>query len=449
MTTIRQESIRLRTARNALAVCVGLAFASSMTRIGAAAPMPPANTTWTVENCDDDGVGSLRQVLTMVADHDTVDLSALTCSTITLTSGQLVVGVDNLGLFGNGVTIAATASRRVLSHTGAGTLIAYGVNFIDGFASGAKGGCIYSQGSVDLNRVTVRGCAASGPRGIAGGGIFAAGDIDVAYSTIADNEAILAGGRYYDSAHGGGLAAYGNIDIASSTISGNSVISNSVYSDSGGFSSGGAVTITYSTISANHAYVGGAGSTHGWAESDIVDSTISGNTSILSGAGLVSFDSVLRIQSSTIAFNSSSRGFCGAGVLTLGFQNVLYIESSIIAKNTGASGAPQDICWQGSGGGGVLGQNDLIIASFGGEPSDTIHDDPLLAPLADNGGGTMTHALLPGSPAIDRGSNASQLATDQRGAPRISGSSADIGAFELQQPAPPDEIFRNGFDASG
>ena len=69
------------------------------------------------------------------------------------------------------------------------------------------------------------------------------------------------------------------------------------------------------------------------------------------------------------------------------------------------------------------------------------------APLADNGGPTLTHALLTGSPAIDAGSNPANLATDQRGGTlrsRVSGAAADIGAFETQPPA--DAIFADGFD---
>lgn len=62
----------------------------------------------------------------------------------------------------------------------------------------------------------------------------------------------------------------------------------------------------------------------------------------------------------------------------------------------------------------------------------------LLGPLSDNGGPTRTHALLPGSPAVNRGDNdsASGLPYDQRGSgfARISGGTVDIGAYELQLP---------------
>jgi len=76
-------------------------------------------------------------------------------------------------------------------------------------------------------------------------------------------------------------------------------------------------------------------------------------------------------------------------------------------------------------------------------PSDTIFADPLLAPLADNGGLTPTHALLSGSPAIDAGDDGG-WDTDQRGTgyPRVLNAHADIGAYEVD----PDLIFRNGFD---
>jgi hypothetical protein len=75
-------------------------------------------------------------------------------------------------------------------------------------------------------------------------------------------------------------------------------------------------------------------------------------------------------------------------------------------------------------------------------PGDLQNTDPLLGPLQDNGGPTLTHALLPGSPAIDAGDNGNAPATDQRGLPRImdgdgNGSFlADIGAYELQNGVP-------------
>jgi hypothetical protein len=87
-----------------------------------------------------------------------------------------------------------------------------------------------------------------------------------------------------------------------------------------------------------------------------------------------------------------------------------------------------------------------VIATSATLPPDTIADDPLLGPLTDNGGLTLTMALMPGSPAIDAGNNVAALADDQRGTGflRHVGVRTDIGAFEVQDP---DFLFSDGFDA--
>jgi len=87
--------------------------------------------------------------------------------------------------------------------------------------------------------------------------------------------------------------------------------------------------------------------------------------------------------------------------------------------------------------GALTGSHNLIEDGSGGLP-DTITGDPNLAPLANNGGPTLTHALLAGSPAIDAGDDALAvdaitglpLTTDQRGLPysRINRARVDIGA---------------------
>ena len=70
--------------------------------------------------------------------------------------------------------------------------------------------------------------------------------------------------------------------------------------------------------------------------------------------------------------------------------------------------------------------------------------DPILGPLADNGGPTLTMALLPGSPAIDAGDTSLAPATDQRGFPRPAGLAADIGAFEYGSVMPTIAVSRSG-----
>jgi hypothetical protein len=63
-------------------------------------------------------------------------------------------------------------------------------------------------------------------------------------------------------------------------------------------------------------------------------------------------------------------------------------------------------------------------------PGDQVNTDPMVGPLAENGGPTLTHALLTGSPAIDAGDDAVCPATDQRGVSRPQGVACDIGAYE-------------------
>jgi hypothetical protein len=106
-------------------------------------------------------------------------------------------------------------------------------------------------------------------------------------------------------------------------------------------------------------------------------------------------------------------------------------QSTIVANNFVGS-TPQDIWAQVDFDAFVIGADNLIEASNAPLPVDTIMADPMLGPLANNGGRTRTHALLIGSPAIDAGNNDGGFAWDQRGPgfPRVVGPRTDIGAFE-------------------
>src|ERR1019366_8634124 len=94
-----------------------------------------------------------------------------------------------------------------------------------------------------------------------------------------------------------------------------------------------------------------------------------------------------------------------------------------------ASGAPgtNGTAWGGTACGPL--PNTLIVSNTpaGGDS----FADPKLGPLANNGGPTLTMALLPGSPAIDAGNTSLAPATDQRGVPRPFSLAADVGAFEF------------------
>ena len=155
------------------------------------------------------------------------------------------------------------------------------------------------------------------------------------------------------------------------------------------------------------------------------------------------------MASTTIAFNKASTNGANGG-LSMGYPATL--QSTLISNNL-AAGAPSDVagqCGLTACSPPVSGANNLIVSSRVPVPNDTLTSDPLLTPLDNHGGTTLTHGLGPGSPAIDHGNDAGaghrQLHEDQRGYgyPRITGANADIGAFESG--SGPDRIFFDGFD---
>jgi len=161
----------------------------------------------------------------------------------------------------------------------------------------------------------------------------------------------------------------------------------------------------------------------------IVNSTISGNRAGSWSVGGASGH--VTITNSTIAFNSAAT--CHATMAGTTF----HLESTIVADNTcGVGAADQDLTVLDDNLPPVEGEDNLVTSANVPLPADTIGADPMLLPLADNGGRTQTHALATGSPAIDSGNNEAGLAYDQRGTgfTRTSGVRTDIGAFERQQP---------------
>lgn len=453
--------------RRILATCIAALLATEVapahTSDMSPAAEPPRGNTLIVTNCDDNGPGSLRATLASATEGDAIDLTELECSTITLTSGELATALDDIRLTGNGQTISAGGDSRVIAHTGSGTFTASGLIFADGVVSGvaqAQGGCLYSSGSLALSSVTVQDCLAASVPDIdyslaLGGGVFSRNETHLTESTVTNNEVIPALG-YYSYAFGGGVFTWGPLTVTRSTISGNSVLGNGSglygYQEGGGIYARSSAEIRDSTITGNSAFITGGVVLRGNNEngvSTIANSTISGNMGVFRVGGVSSNEHVLNIWNSTIAFNTVSLLpgplVDGAGVLILGHNQELNLRSSIIANNT-SSGISDDLCLNDFSHQTLVGSDNLIQVSNIDLP-DTIHTDPMLAPLADNGGGTLMHALLPGSPAINAGNNLAGLTYDQRGDgfDRVIGPSADIGAYEEQQP-PPDGIFANGFE---
>ncbi len=281
----------------------------------------------------------------------------------------------------------------------------------------ARGGAI-----VTIRDMTLTGANRPGSSG-AGVSIFEAGsDLTLERVRVTGNTA---------GVDGAGVENSQSVTIIDSLIDGNSAgqFGGGVYT----FSSG-ATVIQNTTITGNAAGTEGGGSFTNGGTVSIVNSTITGNTVTSGNGGAVAVAAgATTVNNSTLWDNSASAAAqsayqSGAGTVT--------VANSIL----GEPELGQNVC------GGTVGSADNNILTnadgcgFTPLASDQTGStgseiDPLLGALADNGGPTRTLGLLPLSPAIDAGNNATCELTDQRGLTRIVGSACDIGAFEVQAPA--------------
>jgi hypothetical protein len=412
-----------------------------------------------VTNCNDSGPGSLRAAVAGAFSGDTIDMSALTCRRINLTGGAITIAQDNLTLVGGGgMMVDANRLGSVFRHSGTGLLRIRGMTIQRGFNQSAaepNGGCLYSAGRIALSNTLVRWCLVRNTSTLpVGGGIYALGNVSLTDSQVLGSTA---------SNGGGGIFTRGRLTSYRSRICGNY----SYYSGGGAWAGmgleaynttfcangGGAISSSGNTVIANSTISGNKGrgdivslypfsTEEGGGSAMIVNSTISGNFPGYATVLLRDFSNTgifeTSIVNSTIAFNRHSgqlNGDCLArdGTVHLyAIREPTHVESTIIANNT-CDGSPyHDIVARFSIAPAVQGANNLITSSNLPLPPDTIDAYPRLAPLANNGGRTETHALLDDSPAIDMGNNAAGLTYDQRGQgfPRVKGPQADIGAYE-------------------
>ena len=166
----------------------------------------------------------------------------------------------------------------------------------------------------------------------------------------------------------------------------------------------------------------------------ITNTTISGNFAFSTGGMLAGNVADVDLDSCTITDNTAVGNIGGlfAGQFTS-------LRNTIIARNHATGGGLDCQGTIASLGYNLIG-NSGACALSGVATGNQFNVDPMLAPLLNNGGGTLTHALLPGSPAIDRADPLNFPAEDQRNVPRpidgdeIVGALPDIGAFEW----PPD-----------
>lgn len=341
--------------------------------------------------------------------------------------------------------------------------------------------------TVDIEGLTVTNGEAT-PFSRQGGGINFSGALTLRNSTVSDNYAFRGGGlasndasstpslvvedslitRNYalsyatGNSYGGGIYQRGgSMTITSTTISNNISATGNYYVafpflDTNNSRGGGVearqvdVSITGSAFTGNevYAYYGfgnarGAGlSTVGSNLVTISNSTFSGNSGGQGAGAHINCRPGSSLTNATITNNYGSDFQHGARVETGGLvtSSNLSIRNTIIAGNTSRNfGWTTDI-W---GSINTAGHNvfGITYPIFVGHPTDFVGKlatpvDALLGPLRDNGGPTLTHAPLLGSPAIDGSDPLVFEATDQRGIARPQGLLPDIGAFESDSTAP-------------
>ena len=395
--------------------------------------------------------------------------------TITLTS-TLVLSAGPVLIDGPGasiVTVSGNNAVEVFSVTSDVTATLTGLT-ISGGNSFGEGGGINNAGTMTVTDSTIDhdmseffggGIYNSGTMAVtdsaiadeSDGGIYNSGTMTITDSTIDHNS-----GDYYGTCidNVGNMAvtystvannsAWAIINQSTLTLTGSTIANNSgigVFSSTSS-SNPNTLTVIDSTISDNS-----DGGIFNTGPMTITDSTIAGNTGADLGGGGIYNQGTTTITNSTIAYNNSPSvgGDTGGGLNTGGGTTTLY--NTIIALNTrgtGGDAVADDISLVSPLGyvGTVSSSSAFNLIGTGGSgglTNGTNHNqvgvaNPGLGPLADNGGPTQTIKLLPGSPAINKGSNAlavdpltgQPLATDQRGPGfvRIVNGTVDIGAYE-------------------
>jgi len=325
--------------------------------------------------------------------------------------------------------------------------------------TGGAGGGIYNAGTLTLQTSSIRGNfggpggvgvyggGGNGGNGGAGGGIYNVGTSTINDCTVSDNAAgagnagvpspggVFGGGTGGNGGHGGGICSVSSLALDTCTVSGNS---------SGAGGNGADAGPSYEGLGGNGGHGGGIYTT---GPLTLTACTASGNSSGAGGnpgAGGPEFPR---------PYGGSGGG--GGGIFNAGAASVILRSSLIGLNSTGRGGlrsadgyGPDGFGGFSSQGYNLIGQGDGATGLLNGTNGDRLGTsvaplDPILGPLQWNGGQTMTHALLPGSPAIDQGKSFGD-AFDQRGRARaydhgavpnaVDGDGSDIGAFEGDTP---------------
>ena len=332
--------------------------------------------------------------------------------TLTLNQSTLTENRANTG-YGGGlgmITGSANIAETIFANNEATTNIGGGIAVIDGTvlieqseirnnraAWGGAGLYINPNAAADVtvrdSTITGNATSAQNPPesspNVFGGGIYGSRNVTLERVMIADNEAATGAGLFY-------------------------------------YQATGTLVVRDSTISNNHATHAAGGISLSGANHSLTNVTVSGNSAVGYAGGILN-DGTSTVESSTIYGNVATDGDNLVNRAALTLRNTIVAAPLGVGVNCGVGSVPVAIT---SGGYNLLSDESCNLTATG----DQQRIDPLIAPLADNGGPTQTHLPQSGSPAIDTGDGC-PLA-DQRGVARPQGAACDIGAVESGGDAP-------------
>lgn len=458
------ENVTLAIGSGTFAENVEITRSISLAGAGEGLTIIDGQMTGTVVLVDNSAVLSIAGVTIRNGDTASVDGGGLLVknSTVTLTNST----VEN-NRAPNGAGIANSGTLVLEDVTVQNNTADLLVGNISNCSPICTGGGIYNSGQMTVRNSTIFGNTAQEGGGInnavnsmltltnvtvdqntaagatitdepsAGGGIANAGTISVSGSTIRNNEAVVGGGVSNEgvftltssavhnneaSSRGGGLHNSFNLTVQTSNI-----YSNLAGTGGGGgiSSASGTVNVLQTAVYNNNASGSGGGIAHnvpiGANSFTLTNSTVSGNTAGVGGGLWNNGIAATSLQNSTFRNNQS---------IVASTQTIARAGGSVTVKNS--------IITISQAGGNCnsgltsTGYNITSDSSCGlGTATDLPNTNPQLGPLQNNGGSTLTHALLLGSPAINSGSGCP--AVDQRGVARPFGPACDRGAYEFNK----------------
>jgi hypothetical protein len=339
------------------------------------APGSPAHAdSCLVTTGADSGEGSLRAMI-----------GNPVCETITFDGDYTVVLASHLAIernvtidgAGHSVTVSGNHAVRVFVVNAGATLHINHLNVVDGYASSWIPGDFFDYD---------------------GGGIHNQGTLDVSNSVFSGNGANGHGGAIFNAA--------GTLTLFNTTIHANSGMFGSAI-----FNYAGTLNMTNSTMSDNHAGGGCVLNIEGTAT--LTNCTFKGNRQ---GAFGNSYDTATLTN---CTFSDNPEG----GVITDHGATTTMVNTIVVNNGEYGNCSTRDAST-------LIASSSLADDESCGP--DFYSSSILLGPLADNGGPTLTMALLDGSAAIDAGDDAVCPATDQRGVARPQGAHCDVGAYEAE-----------------